>query len=249
MARRPGRPPAGSEPLTRARVVVAALAIVDRDGMAALTIRRLAADLGVDPMAIYHHVPGKDALVTAVVEAVFAGMALPPAEIAPWPDRVRGFAYAYRGVVRSHPNLIRHVVAHAAAVPAAWAAGEAAYAALAAAGLPPEAVVRGVDLLIDWVHGFALAEADHLAGGGAAGGRGEGRGVEAGRQAMATRLAENPDRSPTMRQVVSALPLDDPASAFATVEADLDASFAFGLDVIVAGLATIAAQGRWPKPA
>jgi TetR/AcrR family transcriptional regulator, tetracycline repressor protein len=231
MARRPGRPTAGSERLSRERVVAAALARIDREGMAALTIRGLAADLGVDPMAIYHHVPGKAALVEAVVEAVFGGLRPAPAGDLAWPERVRRFARGYRTVVRSHPHLIRHVVAHAAAAPpAAMAAADDAYAALEAAGLPPEAVVRGVDLLVDWVHGFALAEADVLTGGGGA-----------GRAAAAARLAAAPGaEAPALRRAVAAVLDGGGGAAFATVEADLDASFAFGLEVILGGLAALA---------
>ena len=54
MGRRPGRPRAGNEKLTRERILRAALQLVDDHGVDALSMRRLAADLGVDPMAIYH---------------------------------------------------------------------------------------------------------------------------------------------------------------------------------------------------
>ena len=61
MGRRLGRPKAGQELLTRERILDAALRLVDEQGMAALSMRRLAAELGVDPMALYHHLPGKAA--------------------------------------------------------------------------------------------------------------------------------------------------------------------------------------------
>ena len=51
------------EPLTRARIFAAALEIIDADGLAALSMRRLGTSLGVEAMAIYHHVPNKDALL------------------------------------------------------------------------------------------------------------------------------------------------------------------------------------------
>src|SRR5262245_9635166 len=63
MARRPGRPRAGQAPLTRERILAAAMRLADEQGIASLSMRRLAADLGVDPMAIYHHLPGKAAVV------------------------------------------------------------------------------------------------------------------------------------------------------------------------------------------
>ncbi len=68
MVRRTGRPKAGEEPLTRGRILKMALSLVDEHGMEALSMRRLAKELGVDPMAIYHHVPGKRALLTGLIE-------------------------------------------------------------------------------------------------------------------------------------------------------------------------------------
>ncbi|HET6450954.1 MAG TPA: TetR family transcriptional regulator, partial [Spirochaetia bacterium] len=68
-----GRPARGSaEALTRQRIVAAALQIVDAEGLAALSMRRLGASLGVDPMAVYYHLPNKAALYDAIVEAVMA---------------------------------------------------------------------------------------------------------------------------------------------------------------------------------
>ena len=55
------------EPLTRERVLTAALEIVDREGLARLSMRRLGAELGVDPMAVYYHIPNKAALLDAMV--------------------------------------------------------------------------------------------------------------------------------------------------------------------------------------
>lgn len=62
--------PAIRVPLSAARVVAAAIAVADTEGLSAVTMRRLAADLGVEPMSLYHHVPGKDHLLDAVAEAV-----------------------------------------------------------------------------------------------------------------------------------------------------------------------------------
>ena len=66
-----GRPRAGEEPLTRGRILGAALRLVDGEGMGALSMRRLGAELGVDPMSIYHHLPGKEAVVSGLVGMVF----------------------------------------------------------------------------------------------------------------------------------------------------------------------------------
>ena len=60
------------EPLSRERIVETALALVDAEGIDALSMRRLGAELGVDPMAIYYYVPNKATLLDAIVEAVMS---------------------------------------------------------------------------------------------------------------------------------------------------------------------------------
>lgn len=59
-------------PLTPDRVVAAAMGLADAEGLSALTMRRLAASLGVEPMSLYHHVPGKDRLLDGLTEALLA---------------------------------------------------------------------------------------------------------------------------------------------------------------------------------
>jgi AcrR family transcriptional regulator len=93
-------------PLTREEVVDTALRIVDSDGLAALTMRRLGADLGVEAMALYHHVSGKEALLDLVVERMRSQMRLTD----PLPDDPAGLLEAlfveYRRVLTAHPNLL-----------------------------------------------------------------------------------------------------------------------------------------------
>ncbi len=221
MGRRTGRPKAGQERLGRELIVAVALRLIDEQGMAALSMRKLAAELGVDPMAIYHYLPGKEAVLAALVEDVFSRLRVTPASGGVWQDRVRAFARAYRDVVRSHPNLVRHVVANAeVAATAALEASEALYAALVAAGLRPVTVVRAADLVVDYVHGFALAEA-----------AGPLEQSDGGREFLAQFGARPPDEFPAMRWVLGSLRDDE-----------LRADFGFGLDVILAGIEVLAAQ-------
>jgi AcrR family transcriptional regulator len=159
-----GRPRAGESRLSRAVILEAGLRIVDRDGLEALTMRRLAAALGVNPMSIYHHLPGKAAVLSGLVQEVFSRVHLtPPPGGASWQDRLRHAARAYRGVLRAHPNLALQIVSDTAAVSeAVVAAGEPFYAALEQAGLPPRKIVEGVNTVVDFVHGFMLGEAASL---------------------------------------------------------------------------------------
>ena len=157
MPRKPGRPKAGETTLTRADILTTALRLMDADGVDALTMRRLAAALNVDPMTIYRHLPDKAALLTGVVELVFAGFHVPHLPGADWREQVRAFARAYQGLVTAHPHLIVYLITHTdAAAPAALAAGETLYAALTQAGLTPRQIVHAADLVVDYLNGFAL---------------------------------------------------------------------------------------------
>lgn len=139
-------------------MVEAALKLVDEHGLDALSMRRLGAELGVDPMAIYYHVPGKRALLIALVESVFAHF--PPAEPAnDWQQQLRTWARTYRGLALRHPKLVLAVVGDPQAVAvAAGHAGPSLQAAIAAAGLSPADVTAAADLTVDYVNGFVLGE-------------------------------------------------------------------------------------------
>ena len=149
----------GGEPLTPDRIYDAGLALVDHAGVEGLSMRRLGAALKVDPMAIYHHVPNKEALFHGIVQRVFSEMAK-PSERGSWPTRVRQRAGAYRAVVEAHPKLVLRIVTSPEAV--ALAAGEAngaLYRALQLSGLRPADVGRGAGVIVDFVNGSVLPKA------------------------------------------------------------------------------------------
>ena len=219
--RRTGRPKAGEKSLTRGRILEAALHLADEEGMGALSMRRLGRILGVDPMAVYHHVPNKEALISGVVEQVFSEMRVPEAEGESWQERVRDFARAYRNLARAHPHLVRELVSGAAAAPATLRASEPLYAALEAGGFPPATVVRAADVVVDYVNGFALAEV------------GGPLGSPEDRRGLLQLLEESPEGSvPVMRRVFGALSQEE-----------TPADFEFGLNVLISGLEAVAENG------
>ena len=145
--------------LTEDRLLAAALAIVDEGGMPALSMRRLGTRLGVDPMAVYYHVPNKDALVKRLVAHVF-GQLRPVIASGSWQDQVLDWAAAYRELALAHPNLILQIVMNQEAVDvAAPLANEALHAALRRSGLDGKAVEQAADTLVDYVNGYVLSEA------------------------------------------------------------------------------------------
>ncbi|MFC7262724.1 TetR/AcrR family transcriptional regulator [Streptomyces lutosisoli] len=119
--------------LSRPLVLAAAVALVDRDGLAALTMRRLATDLGVEPMAIYRYTAGKEALVDGLVEAFFAEVndrlrasaeeihADRDAEPAGlfWRAELRRIARAFAFVVHAHPEILPVVATRPLSLPVA----------------------------------------------------------------------------------------------------------------------------------
>lgn len=90
------------ERLSRERIVAEAIALADRDGLDALSMRRLAAALEVDPMSLYHHVRDKEALLDAMGDALVARIARPEAE-GEWTGRLRELILAARAVMLRHP--------------------------------------------------------------------------------------------------------------------------------------------------
>lgn len=100
MARRSGK-------LTRARVLEAAMDLADRDGLAGLSMRRLARDLGVEAMSLYHHLPDKEGLLDGLAEAlageIAAAVAARPAALTKdWKSDLRSRCLAARTVVLRH---------------------------------------------------------------------------------------------------------------------------------------------------
>lgn len=223
MGRKLGRPKAGETSLTRERILTIALRLVDEHGIDALSMRRLASELGVDPMAIYHHLPGKRAVLIGVIELVFGELQVPPVEGDTWQNQVRAFARAYRDLVRAHPHLVLYLVSNLeVGANAVLAASELLYVALTAAGLAPRMIVRAADLVVDYLHGFALAEGlSHLGQAGA-------------QQGLEALLDRHPlEQFPAMRRALSSLADDDPPNGFERE-----------LDIILAGIEAVVREAR-----
>src|SRR5215470_4856738 len=89
--------------LTRAAVADRALAIADKSGLDALTIRKLATELGVTPMALYWHFRGKDELLEGLAERIWGELDTSVDAALPWPDQLRALLTSLIGVLRAHP--------------------------------------------------------------------------------------------------------------------------------------------------
>lgn len=148
-------------PLTREKIVTTALALVDRDGLNALSMRRLGAELGVDPMAVYYHIPNKEALLDAIVEAVMAAIDLTvyhPEDS--HEERVMCAARAYRDAMLAHANALPIVLSRGPATAAALIPVELLTGILRDAGLPPPEAFCGMNTIAAAVRGFVGMIAD-----------------------------------------------------------------------------------------
>ncbi len=143
--------------LTRDRIVAGALELADRDGLDALTIRALAAHLGVRPMAIYHHVPNKDAIIDALVDAVHGEVEETEAGEG-WRDRLADRSRSLRSALRRHPWAVSVIDARPNPGPNTLRTHEAALDILRTAGFSLAATAHAYAILDAFVYGFVLQE-------------------------------------------------------------------------------------------
>ncbi|MGB6457639.1 MAG: TetR family transcriptional regulator [Streptosporangiaceae bacterium] len=96
--------------LSKAAVVERGLALADAEGLDAVTIRRLAAELGVTPMALYWHFRSKDELLTGLADALWAELDTRIDRSDEWPDQLRGLLESLVRVLRRHPSASRLLI-------------------------------------------------------------------------------------------------------------------------------------------
>lgn len=101
-------PPRKRPPLSRTRIARGALALMDRGGLDAFSLRGLAARLRVEPMSLYHHLPNKDAILDAVMELMVEEIQIPME--GHWIERLRAAAWSYRALAMRHPGAFRLLV-------------------------------------------------------------------------------------------------------------------------------------------
>ena len=144
--------------LTRDRVVAEALAIISADGAAALSMRALAARLGVVPAALYRHVGSKEQLYDLILDRVLAEVDCQADPALPWTGQVTALARRLRTVLEDHPGIAALLKTRDPVSPASLALAEAFLAPLHAAGLPGRQAALAFRLIYDYTLGFALSD-------------------------------------------------------------------------------------------
>lgn len=144
------------EPLTRERILRAALDVVDKDGLDALSMRRVGEELGVEAMSLYNHVANKRAMLDGVFEAVLKE--LPPAKRrSTWRATLKERGLALRAVLGGHPNALPLFATRAAVTPPAIADLEGVLALLHDAGFRADDALRTLQVLLAFVVGHTIA--------------------------------------------------------------------------------------------
>ena len=151
------------EPLARDRIVAAAMSIIDAEGLDALSMRRLGAELGVNPMAAYYHVPNKAALYDLVLEAVMAGVDMSGIDqSASHAEQLKQAARAYRAAILAHPRAIPVLAARSVRTAAALRPVEPFLGILFAAGLTADEALAAVDAVAQYILGGVVGYYHHL---------------------------------------------------------------------------------------
>ena len=227
MADRDPQPPRAA--LSRERVLRAAVELADRGGIDSLTMRQLGERLGAGAMSIYHHVPGKEALLDGMVDIVFGEIDVPPAS-ADWRDALRRRAISTRAALRRHPWAIGLMESRAQPGPANLRQHNAVLACLREAGFSVPDAVHAYSVQDAYIYGFALGDRSLFETSAQAARAGE---------AMVERFRHLAAELPYSYEVVGGY--------VARGGYDPDAEFEFGLDLILDALGRILEPASAPR--
>jgi AcrR family transcriptional regulator len=153
---RPARAPRAG--LSAREIAAKAVLLADQEGLDAVTMRRLATELGVVPMAAYRHVAGKNEVLELMIDQVYGE--LDPVQQGPWAEAMREIAHDLRDLILSHPWLAHIPSPHAsiALTPNRVALTESVFSALEGTGLDPDATMAVSRALEAFVLGATQAE-------------------------------------------------------------------------------------------
>ena len=205
-------------PLSRERILRAALDLADRDGFEACTMRKLGAQLGVEAMSLYRHVTSKDDLLSGLVDLVFAEVEVDEPGTTEWRTAMRARAHSHRAAMRRHRWAIGVMEGRMQPGPASLRVHDATLGILREAGFPFRAAVHANSALDAYVYGFALQERDLPA-------RADG--------ATAEVMREQARHVPEMRDYPY---LVEAMGEFGGAGYDYDAEFSIGLELILDGI-------------
>ena len=196
--------------MSRRRVLEEAVRFSDREGLEALTMRKLGAELGVEAMSLYNHVPNKGALLDGMVEVLLGELEI-PARGRGWEERIREGYRAFRRLAHEHPNVFPLLVNRPPdTMDGVWLVEEV-LKTLEEAGFGKETALHAFRALSSYTFGYAMAEIRGFAL--------EPDGSRPGARTL------SPEEFPNLYELGPRLE-----------RVDHDAEFEFGLDLLLSGL-------------
>ena len=144
-------------PLSRERAVEVAVGLADAEGIEGLTMRRLAEELGVEAMSLYHHAANKDDILDGMVDAIFSEIEPTPLTLE-WKEAMRRRAHSARAVLLRHPWAIRLMESRAAPGPANLQHHDAVIGCLRHAGFSIALTAHAYSVLDSYIYGFVHTE-------------------------------------------------------------------------------------------
>jgi AcrR family transcriptional regulator len=145
------------EPVTRERALQVAVALADAGGIAELTMRRIAQELGVEAMSLYHHVANKDDILDGMIDIVFSEIEMPSTSI-DWKTTMRRRAHSARAALTRHPWAISLMESRATPGLANLRHHDAVLGCLRHAGFSIELTAHAYSLIDAYIYGFAHQE-------------------------------------------------------------------------------------------
>ncbi|QBD80834.1 TetR family transcriptional regulator [Ktedonosporobacter rubrisoli] len=213
----------GRPKISRELVLDAALALVDRDGIAGLSMRKLGVQLGIEAMTLYYYFPNKDAILDGLIEReAIKALNVPVGPPEEWARWLRGLAVALHEELLRHPRLLPLIATRPAMTPVSLRLVEQIVAGLCATGLSPLHAFQVLNIVTTFVVGHTLAEVGETPG--------------------------HEDAAPDTAALEGTLdPLEFPFLAAAIADGlgqteDHRSRFEFALDALFAGMAMLASQ-------
>lgn len=207
-------------PLSRERVLEAALWYVDQHGLEALSMHRLGTQLGVKAMSLYNHVGGKDDILDGMVEVMWAEIRLEPMDTGDWQSAVRAVAHALRDCVHRHPQAAPLLTSRQVLPEAALRTCDAVLRTLREGGVPDDHASPLLRTVVSYGFGYALTELSCW---------------------MPCPGAAAEDEFARIRRISAMLPAQTPEHLVRTAvllcgDCDMSAEFDLGVDLMVRGL-------------
>jgi len=218
-------PRAERRPLNRDAIVDAALVLLDRQGLAGLSMRRLAQELGVGAASLYWHVRDKEELLGLLLDRIVGESEVPEPDPDNWQEQIKQVGRENRRLLQRHRDAAQISLGRIPVGPESMPVLERNLAILVAAGLPPRVIALASDMFALYVGGFAFEES--------------------------LRTPPLGDERADVDQLAvyfRSLPPEEFPSLVSLAEdltaGDADERFEFGLDLLVCGLEAMAERER-----